>query len=184
MLSSFLKLLLSTVDPATREALLAELGYLPAQVGEARQRHGLIRMTTRSLESGLVTVELIRNQITDACHNLDRDNWSGAATDNKIKYLAIGDGTSMPISGQTKLDNERYRQQITAYTAGGTGVLTSTCLVGPGAALFHWQELAWFAGAGATTAANTGVMIARVLYNHDHSTSAESVQVSRQDTGS
>src|SRR5690348_14258998 len=130
----FVKLLLETLDPLAREALLTELGYTPAWA-EERRRRGQIRVTIRNLESGLVTVESFANLIVNGCHNLDRDSWSGAATDTKIKYLAVGDGTSAPAASQTSLDNELYRQQITSYTNGSTGVLTSTTLVGPGAAV-------------------------------------------------
>ncbi|GEM_PF-1636541 len=183
MLPGLFKLLLQGMDTETRDALLRELGLVPAGFVEGRKRQGVIRVMTRNLASGLVTVEVFNNLITNGGKNLDRDSWQGVVTDSKIKYLAVGDGTSAPSASQTTLDNERYRQQMTSYTPGSTGVLTSTCVIGPGAALFHWQELAWFAGASATSAANTGVMVARVLYNHDHS-SAESVQVDRQDTES
>lgn len=175
-------------SPETREAILRELGVaLPAQAlyrqleAVTWRRHGAIRMTIRNLAGQVVQVDEFSNLIMNGAHNLVRDALYGQATDLKIKYMAVGTGTSTPVATQTKLDTEIYRQQVTSFTPGSTGVLTTTTVVGPGVAIATWQEVGWFAGALATSAQDTGVMVARVLYNHNH-TNQESVQGDRTDT--
>jgi hypothetical protein len=182
VIPSFVKLLLSQMEPEERAAILREFGLQEyARFTETQRWRGDIRVTIRNLAGEVVSVEEHRNLIVAAGHNLVRDALRGTVTDLKIKYMAIGTGNSAPSAGQVKLDAEVYRQQPTNFTPVSTGVLTTTTVVGPSVAIATWNEVAWFAGASASAAQDTGVMVARVLYNHAH-TNQESVQFDRQDT--
>lgn len=191
MLPGLFQLLLDELrfaSPETREAILRELGITetPEQVYQRLEhatwhRSGLIRMIHRDLQGAIIKQAEFHNQITDGAHNLVRDALYGQVTDLAIKYMAVGTGNSSPAHGQTQLDAEIYRQQPTSFTPGSTGVLTTTTVIGPSSAIATWGEVGWFAGALATSSANTGVMVARVLYAHSH-TNQESVQGDRQDT--
>ncbi|MDI9498234.1 MAG: hypothetical protein QM270_07100 [Bacillota bacterium] len=84
--------------------------------------------------------------------------------DLTVRYLAIGDGTSAPAITQTKLDNERYRQQVTAKTL-STDRLTTMVSISPfqTAANFRIREIAIFCGGAATMAKDSGLMLSRAL---------------------
>lgn len=144
--------------------------------------------------SGIVTVKIYdqhgnpievwrhKNLITDAGKNLVRDALKGSTTDLKIKYVALGSGTTAPAGSQTTLATEQFRKAITLQTAGTTGVVTTTGFIAASEATsFTIGELGWFAGTTATASANTGIMVARVLYSRAK-TSLESLEIDRTDT--
>ncbi len=122
------------------------------------------------------------NLITDAGTNLMRDALGGFVTDAKIKYVAVGTSSTAPAAGQTQLVAESFRKLVTKTdNTVGTAQVKSTMYLAPGEANIAIAEIGWFAGAGASAAANSGVMVARVLYSHTHTTS-ESIQFDRTDT--
>lgn len=149
-------------------------------VNERIPWHGRIRVTTRHRD-GRVEVEEFDNLITDAGRNLLRDALDGTLTDCAIKYLAWGNGTATPTAADTKLGNELGRKAVTKQETGAAGVLTTTVYLAPFDANVQMQELGWFAGATATDAKDSGIMIARVLYSKAK-TDLESIQVERIDT--
>ncbi|HEY3273878.1 MAG TPA: hypothetical protein VGJ92_08960 [Methanocella sp.] len=112
--------------------------------------------------------------ITTTGRNLLRDSLTGS---NAIMtYLAWGNGTSDPTPGQTRLDNEIGRLQITSYSpiANGTEKIITKIPAEQGNTSI--KELALFGGPGATSARDSGVMLARVLYSRTK-TNLESWQV-------
>ncbi|MGE5589194.1 MAG: hypothetical protein ACM3ZA_00985 [Bacillota bacterium] len=142
--------------------------------------HGRIRVTTR-YRSGRVDVEEFDNLITDAGRNLLRDALDGTVSDCAIKYMAWGDGNVAPAAGDVALGNELGRKAVTKQQVGGAGQLTTTVYLAPFEANGQIQELGWFAGAGATAAVGSGVLVARVLYAK-LKTDLESIQIDRVDT--
>lgn len=141
---------------------------------------GRIKVTT-TYKDGTVEVDEFNNLITNAGKNLLRDALSGAVTNCDIKYIAWGSGTTAPAVSQTQLITEAGRKAVTKQTAGGAGVLTTTTYLAPFDANMHIQELGWFAGSAATGTANSGAMVARVLYDKIK-TNLESIQIDRIDT--
>lgn len=141
---------------------------------------GRIRVTSTYLD-GRVEVEEFDNHITDAGRNLLRDALDGTVTSATIKYIAWGSGTAAPTDGDTQLGAEAGRKVVTKQTPGAAGVLTTTVYLAPFDAVMTIRELGWFAGASATGAANSGVMIARVLFTKTK-TDLESIQIDRTDT--
>lgn len=88
-----------------------------------------------------------------------------------------------PAVGQTTLDNEQFRKAITSTSAPATGAAKNTVYIAPPEAIsssFVIQEIGWFAGSTTTSAANSGTMIARVLY-YRAKAATESVQIDRTD---
>lgn len=129
-------------------------------------------------------IPLRPNLITDAGLNLFRDFLSGAVTDGKIKYVALGDGTSLPANNQTQLVTEKFRKAVTAQSndpATPGRLYTELYITDTEANSFRTEEIGWFSGAGATAAANTGIMIARVLYSRQKN-NTESWTIRRTDT--
>lgn len=176
-----LKAYLKDASPELRRQILHDLGWEEALFAETHHWRGDICITHQALDGSIIKQAKFHNLITDLGHNLLRDALQGAVTDAAIHYVAVGTGNSAPAHGQTMLDAEIYRQQLTSQSTGSVGVGTSLCVVGPTNAIASWNEIGWFAGAAAGPGANTGIMIARVLYAHNH-TNQESVSISRQDT--
>ena len=124
----------------------------------------------------------IRNLITDTGLNLLRDALRGEVGDAQIKYVAWGDDTTGPAAGDSVLGNEEGRRQITRRSIlGGAGVLQTTAIIASIEGNGQIEELGFFAGTDATAAADSGVLVARVLYSH-LKTNLESIQVDRTDT--
>lgn len=139
---------------------------------------GRIKVTT-TYRDGTVEIEEFDNIITDAGRNLMRDGLQGA--DTEIKYLAWGSGITTPAVSDIALAAEAGRKLVTKQTAGAVGVVTTTVYLAPFDANMQIEELGWFAGATATAAAGSGVMVARVLYSKLKS-NLESIQIDRTDT--
>lgn len=85
--------------------------------------------------------------------------------------------TPTPLATDTTLHNEVFRKAITSVANGanpGEGLING--YISPqdttGTVI---SEVAWFAGTSASATANSGVMIGRGLYNHQH-TNTESIQ--------
>ena len=129
-------------------------------------------------------VHKIKNLITDAALNLIRDALDCTVTDLALKYLALGTdaGTLLPLSNtNTKLGAEAFRKAFTKQAVQGTGVLESTVYIAPTEANVNIREIGIFAGANATTTADSGVLVSRVLWTKDK-TNLESINIVRTDT--
>src|SRR5689334_8440728 len=115
-------------------------------------------------------------QKTNSWLNLQRDGQSGA--DNpKITYVALGTSNAALDPNSTKLGNEVFRKAVTSYTNGATGEVLINMYLSPTDAVgSNIQEVGFFGGASATSAANTGVLIGRALYVHNPKTNLESIQ--------
>lgn len=144
---------------------------------------GRYRVTIRDAKTGryLPGGGVFSNTITNAGKNLMRDILGGFVTDAKIKYMGVGTSSTAPAGTDTQLGAESMRKAVTSYdNTTGTGAEKTTVYLAPGEANVAIAELGWFAGASAGAGANTGIMIARVLYSHTK-TSGESISVARTD---
>jgi hypothetical protein len=123
----------------------------------------------------------LRNLITDAGLNLMRDALRGVVTDTEVKYVALGTSSTVPAAGDIKLGNEIFRKAVTKDEAPGTGQAKTICYVAPYEANQAIAEIGFFAGAGATSAKDTGVLVARVLFSRTKN-ELESWQIERTDS--
>lgn len=141
---------------------------------------GLITVTVVHSD-GRRTVETFPNLITDAGLDLLRDILDGTVAAGEITWVAFGTGTTTPAAGDTQLGAEQFRKAVTKQQPAGVGKLDTSLYLAPGDAnSFEIREIGWFAGA-ATAAAGSGVLVARVLWQHQK-TNLESVQIDRRDT--
>jgi hypothetical protein len=114
---------------------------------------------------------------TTAGLNLFRDSW-GALQSPTITYIAWGSSNTTPTAADTQLGNETGRKRITSYTQGANGELLVSCYLSPTDAVGQdIEEIGVIGGSSATSAANTGVLIAHGLYSHNPKVSTESIQV-------
>lgn len=128
--------------------------------------------------------EVRPNLITDAGLNMFRDVLKGDVTDGEIKYVALGNDSTAPGNNQTTLVAEQFRkivtsQNVDAVTPGK--LYTEVYISDVEANAFKCEEIGWFAGAAAAGTANSGIMIARVLYSRQKA-ATESWTIRRTDT--
>jgi hypothetical protein len=124
----------------------------------------------------------LRNEIKTCWLNAIRDALKGVVTDLEIKYIAWGSSNAANSTSQTTLGAEFGRKQITSQTNGGDGELDTVVYVAPAEATeYTIEELGWFAGESATSSPNSGILVARVLYNRAK-TNLESLQIERTDS--
>lgn len=114
-------------------------------------------------------------QKTNGWLNLTRDGSSGA-NNPKITYVALGTGTNAPTIGDTQLQTEVFRKAVTSYTNGGTGEVIVSMYLGPNDAIgADIEEVGFFGGNAATSALNSGILLARGLWSHNPKTGVESI---------
>ena len=141
---------------------------------------GSIRLVVFDAAGAVADLLEFENTIT----NDGLDLLAGAliGNDAQIKYLAWGNDNTLPAATDTELGNELGRKAVTATSnpAGVGNVLTTTYL-GPGDANETIEEIGWFGGVDADADADSGVLVARVLYSKTK-TNLEAIQVERTDT--
>lgn len=113
--------------------------------------------------------------------NLIRDIIGGFQSNGLISYVAVGTSNTAVSNTQTQLGAEGFRKAVTSYAQGTSGVVTEILYIAPNEANISIQEIGWFAGSLATSSANSGIMIARVLWAHSK-VNTENVTISRTDT--
>ncbi len=124
-----------------------------------------------TINGKLIDVKEVDNMIMQYVRTSYLKMLSGGAvkaSDIKIRYMAFGDGTTPVTINDTKLANERYRQQITAKSLQDTELIT-TVSVSPfvNDSNFNIKEIGVFGGDDATNEANSGNLLARVLVDID-----------------
>lgn len=124
---------------------------------------------------------IIKNLITDIGLNMLRDALNGDITTSEIKYLALGTVSTTPSNVDTQLGGEIFRTPFVTSSKPGTGQLDKTAIVLDSEAVASIREIGIFAGSTATTTANSGIMVSRVLYSRNK-TNLESIQIVRRDT--
>lgn len=132
----------------------------------------------------LVEERTVRNTITTVGLNHLRDAFEEQSFDTGIRYMAWGSDNTAPAAGNTTLGTEDGRKAVTSFSDTGTGAKKTTTYLAPGEANQTLEELGWFASSTATASADSGIMLARVLYPGGAHTkdSGESIQVDRTDT--
>lgn len=123
------------------------------------------------------------NLIMDVGLNMLRDLINGTISDGEIKYIALGSSTTAPITTQTTLVAEQFRKAVTSQTVmAGVGSLETLGYIAESEGnSFKTEEIGWFAGVAASGTANTGIMVARILYSRQK-TALEIWSIIRVDT--
>jgi len=143
----------------------------------------LVRITVRDLEGNIKEQVVLKNTITNLLFNLYRDALAGdeTADEFEINYLGVGDDNTTPLATDTLLGNEVFRKALTSSSKPATGQYDTIFYLAPAEAVGAIEELGWFSGPLATGAADSGTLIARVLYSRVK-TNLESIDVERLDS--
>ena len=127
--------------------------------------------------------DIIKNIITDTALDKEIEILLGIAPDMAVEYFAFGTGATTPLATETQLVSESDRfQPTTAFVNTGIGIvegsvfLTSSDLVG-----VNIREIGIFCGSSATSSANTGTMLSRILWTFNK-TANDEIEIVRTDT--
>lgn len=120
------------------------------------------------------------NIITDVALDEMIEILMGTASDIQIKYLAVGDDDTAVTGVETALGNETFRTAIASQTKTAVGTVTSDFTILNTEAVGSIEEIGIFGGAAATAAADSGTLIARLLWSKTK-TNLEEISIVRTD---
>ncbi len=142
--------------------------------------HSNVRITVRSVTGQVLDVREYHNLIVNVGLNMLRDVLAGDVSDGEIKYIALGSDNTPPAVTDTLLGTETFRKAVTSSSKPAVGQWKSVYYIAPAEAGGVIEEMGWFAGAAAGGGADTGILVARVLYSRVK-TKLESINVERLD---
>jgi hypothetical protein len=142
----------------------------------------MVRVTVRDMAGNIIERSDHKNLITNLAFDLFTDSLLGVVTADEweIKYIGVGDDNTAPALTDTTLGNEVFRKALTSSDNPATGQASTTFYISPDEAVGQIEELGWFCGPLAGAGADSGTMIARLLYSRNK-TALESIQVDRLD---
>ena len=125
----------------------------------------------------------IKNRIMNTALNAYANILLGTTPDMEIKYFAVGSDDTAVTNSQTQLVSESFRTAIMPGTLSstGTGEVTSEFYIIDSEAVGQIEEIGFFCGSSATSSADTGTMLSRILWSHNK-TSLEEIEIIRVDT--
>ena len=138
-------------------------------------------ITVRELKGRVLERVERKNLIVNVGLNMVRDALDTAAFDAEIKRVALGTSATAPALTDTQLGAEVFRKVVTSTSTPAVGQLNTVWYIAPAEAVAALEEIGWFAGAAAGAAANSGILVARVLYSRNK-TALESIQIERLDS--
>ncbi len=140
---------------------------------EARDASTGALLWERKIENMLMAIN------RDARVQMLTGEYAGDGTEFEIKYFAFGTGSTAPTADDTQLAAEVYRKQVTRISVDG-GTVTSVVSLGAAEANYTLRELGVFCGPSASSAANSGLMISRVLIQIEKNTNIV-INITRRD---
>jgi hypothetical protein len=141
---------------------------------------GQFIIQTKDLKNGTVKTQIINNKVMDIVLNRLVRALQGVTPDLEIKYLALGTSNIPVTTLDTKLGNEIFRTPISNQELTATGELTTDFVVLDNEAIGSIREVGIFGGNTATSAPNTGILISRILWSKEK-TSTEELNFKRID---
>jgi hypothetical protein len=141
---------------------------------------GIFRIIKKNKGTGEIKTTEIFNAITDLALNKEINILVGTDPDMAIKYLAIGTSATTINNADIKLGTEIFRTQFQSQVQTANNEITTEFTVLDSEAVATWQELGVFCGSLATSTADSGTMLSRILYT-DTKTSLEEITIQRID---
>ena len=131
-------------------------------------------------KDGSIKEDIIKNRITNVALQAIINILDNIDPNLDIKYLAIGNDNTAINDNDTTLGNEIFRTQFQSSDNDATGQFTTIFSVLDSEAVGQWEEIGIFCGSSATSTADTGIMLSRILYSRNK-TSLEEIDFTRID---
>lgn len=136
---------------------------------EKQNLRGEFVIECRTPDGRLLGRDVVKNQLTAINQTIRTQmlmgTYTGALDALQIKYFALGTGTTPATVNDTQLVAEVLRKPLTQISNPTPGQVLSVVAFGATEANFNIREIGVFGGADATTAANSGTLLARVVVN-------------------
>lgn len=134
---------------------------------------GQFIIKVKNLKTGEEKTEVIKNKVMDNVLNQLIGSLQGINPNIEIKYLALGTSNIPVTTSDTKLGNEIFRTPIINQEITGIGELTTDFVVLDTEAVGSIREVGIFGGSTATSSLNTGILISRILWTKEKTSSEE-----------
>lgn len=157
------------------------------KIHDACSMHGSFRIEWRDARNGRLLDEKTVNNLLmpinrDIRTQMLMGTYAGGTEAIHIKYFAFGTGSTAATPQDTQLESEQLRKQITQISNPEPGKVISVVSLGAGEANdFDIREIGVFCGANASSTANSGTMISRVVAQIDKNSNII-VNIIRTDT--
>lgn len=136
---------------------------------EKQNLRGVFTIECRAPDGRLLGREVVKNQLTAINQTVRTQmllgTYTGALDALQIKYFALGTGTTPATVNDTQLVAEVLRKPLTQLSNPAPGQVVSVVAFGAAEANFNIREIGVFGGADATSEANSGTLLARVVVN-------------------
>lgn len=134
---------------------------------------GTFIIETKNIETGQVKTEVIKNKVMDNVITQLIGTLQGNSTNLQIKYLALGTSNTPVTVTDTTLGTEIFRTPIITQSVTNVGELITDFIVLNEEAVANIEEIGIFGGSTATSTANTGTLISRILWTKVKTNSEE-----------
>ena len=126
--------------------------------------------------------DIVKNILTDVALNKEIEILLGNAPDMQIEYMAFGTSNTTPSVSDAQLGSESARfQPTTAFTRTAIGTVEGSVFLASGDLVgVNIREIGVFCGSGATSSANTGTLLSRILWSFDK-TANDEIEITRSD---
>ncbi len=131
-------------------------------------------------KTGTTKTEVINNKVMDAVLNKLVQTLQGIEPNVQIKYLALGTSSAAVTTSDTRLGTEIFRTPVSGQESTALGEVTTDFVVLDTEAVGSIREVGIFGGSTATGAANSGVLISRILWSREK-TDSEEINIKRID---
>ena len=139
-----------------------------------------IKVTDKNTGEVLEETE-IKNRIMNLALDEMLKVLEGDTPDMEIAYMSLGTSNAAVTSNDLTLGAEIFRTQPSTQLKTGTGELKTVFIVLDSEAVAQIEEIGIHGGSSATTSANTGLLISRILWSR-LKTANEEIQFNRIDS--
>jgi hypothetical protein len=148
-------------------------------------------MIDKELHTGIYTIKVfengelkqedtIKNRIMNTVISQLVSPFKNGVPDLAVKYLAIGSSDTAVTDTDTQLGAETYRTPFIFEADGNLGEVVHTFILTETEGVGTIKEIGIFGGSTATSTANTGTLISRILWSREK-TASEEIEFIRTD---
>lgn len=141
---------------------------------------GSFDIIIKNVVTGHIEPIHIRNRITNTALDAIINILDNLDPNLNIRYIAIGTDNTPLSDNDTKLGNEIFRAQVDSSNNTAVGTFQTTFSILDSEAVGQWEEIGIFCGDSASAAADSGLMLSRILFSRNK-TNLEEINITRID---
>lgn len=154
-------------------------------MNEKAKLKGSFLIEARDKDGRLVWAQRLDNQLMKINQTVRTQmllgTYAGTTDALQIKYFAFGTGTAAVTVNDTQLASEQFRKVVTQSSNPSDGVVQTVVALATSEANFNIKEIGVFAGPNASSTANSGTLISRILVDIDKNSNI-ALNIIRTDT--